>query len=233
MQAHVLIALLLLGTVLAVPNFYDGRDEWKACLTSVYDQNTCISSLAHAIAGTISDRYCIKHNNNKPYLSPQDLVCTFKPGTCAGTLDVAAAFNYATLTGLRNRECLPYAGNETTEACPEKCTTSIADTRIKCGAMVTLSTAADIKNAIMNKGPVVCAFPETIDYQDYYEGVYYVAHTKKRYSSPSGVKLIGWGIENGLEYWIAENSLSDDFGENGYARIKTSICTVAYTCDPE
>lgn len=34
------------------------------------------------------------------------------------------------------------------------------------------------------------------------------------------VKIIGWGSENGVNYWIAANSWGNAWGENGYFKIK-------------
>lgn len=34
------------------------------------------------------------------------------------------------------------------------------------------------------------------------------------------VKIIGWGEENNVPYWLVANSWNSDWGENGYFRIK-------------
>jgi len=37
-------------------------------------------------------------------------------------------------------------------------------------------------------------------------------------------KLIGWGYEEGMEYWTVANSWGGDWGEKGYFRMKMGEC---------
>jgi len=52
------------------------------------------------------------------------------------------------------------------------------------------------------------------------------------------VKLIGWGVENGVDYWLMVNSWGYEWGQNGLFKIKrgTNECLVdqyATAGDPE
>ena len=37
------------------------------------------------------------------------------------------------------------------------------------------------------------------------------------------VKIIGWGEQNGIKYWIIENSWGSSWGENGFAKVKIGL----------
>lgn len=37
------------------------------------------------------------------------------------------------------------------------------------------------------------------------------------------MKIIGWGVENGVRYWLCVNSWNEDWGENGLFRILRGV----------
>jgi cathepsin B len=46
------------------------------------------------------------------------------------------------------------------------------------------------------------------------------------------IELLGWGNENGIDYWIAKNSWGSGWGMNGYFRIKRGVdmCEIEDNC---
>ena len=69
----------------------------------------------------------------------------------------------------------------------------------------------------MAHGPITSTLFLFEDFLTYKSGVYtYVS------GEPIGghsIKIIGWGVEDGLPYWLVVNSWNEDWGENGYVKI--------------
>ncbi|EYC19977.1 hypothetical protein Y032_0023g811 [Ancylostoma ceylanicum] len=81
---------------------------------------------------------------------------------------------------------------------------------------------AEIRREIMTYGPVVASMQAYGDL-DYYTGGIY-KHTAGRPRGAHAVKIIGWGTENGTDYWIVANTWNTNWGEdNGFFRILRGI----------
>ncbi|KAE9418661.1 hypothetical protein Angca_010244, partial [Angiostrongylus cantonensis] len=78
-----------------------------------------------------------------------------------------------------------------------------------------------IQKEIMKNGPVQAAFSVFEDFSHYKSGIY--VHTAGQQDGGHAVKLIGWGVEGGIKYWLVANSWSVDWGENGYFRILRGV----------
>ncbi|XP_037574727.2 cathepsin B, partial [Dermacentor silvarum] len=75
-----------------------------------------------------------------------------------------------------------------------------------------------IKTEIYKNGPVEALFTVYADFLSYKSGVY------QRHSEESvgghAIRIIGWGTENGVPYWLATNSWNEDWGDKGYFKIR-------------
>jgi len=56
------------------------------------------------------------------------------------------------------------------------------------------------------------------DFMTYKSGIY--VYTSGEPLGGHAVKMIGYGRENGIDYWICANSWGPNWGDNGYFKIK-------------
>jgi cathepsin B len=81
-----------------------------------------------------------------------------------------------------------------------------------------------IKLDIMKYGPVSAAFEVYEDFLAYTGGIYH--HVTGQAVGGHAVKLIGWGEENGVKYWLLLNSWNPSWGENGAFRMRINECGI-------
>ena len=84
-----------------------------------------------------------------------------------------------------------------------------------------LSIMADvesIKMEIMTNGPVETGFTVYEDFMYYNGGIY--EHSWGSMEGGHAVKILGWGVEGGVNFWIVANSWGPSWGESGFFRIK-------------
>merc|ERR1712048_792758 len=86
------------------------------------------------------------------------------------------------------------------------------------GSTVTASGEKGIQQAIMAGGPMEVAFSVYADFENYAGGIYH--HVQGMPVGGHAVKVVGWGVENGVKYWKIANSWNPHWGEKGYFRIK-------------
>ncbi|EYB96022.1 hypothetical protein Y032_0154g2994 [Ancylostoma ceylanicum] len=74
-----------------------------------------------------------------------------------------------------------------------------------------------IRQEIFVNGPVVAIFHVYDDFLEYKKGIY--VHKWGSDRGAHAVKIIGWGEEDNLKYWLISNSLNTDWGEDGFFRM--------------
>lgn len=69
----------------------------------------------------------------------------------------------------------------------------------------------NIKDELMNHGSVTAAFTVYEDFLTYKSGVY--QHITGDSLGGHAIKIIGWGTEDGVEYWLCVNSWNETWGD--------------------
>jgi cathepsin B len=75
------------------------------------------------------------------------------------------------------------------------------------------------------------AFTVYSDFMNYKSGIY--VHTSGYQEGGHAVKILGWGTQSGLNYWICANSWGTSWGEAGFFRIAVGQCGIdsaIYAC---
>ena len=75
-----------------------------------------------------------------------------------------------------------------------------------------------IKADIQKYGTVTAAFTVYEDFLTYKSGVY--THQSGSALGGHAIKTIGWGVEDGVDYWLCVNSWNETWGDNGTFKIK-------------
>ena len=71
-----------------------------------------------------------------------------------------------------------------------------------------------IKHELLTHGPVEADFEVYADFPTYKSGVY--QHVSGALLGGHAVKLMGWGEEKGVPYWLCANSWNTDWGDHGF-----------------
>lgn len=83
------------------------------------------------------------------------------------------------------------------------------------------TTVEGMQTAIMTTGPLAVAFTVYEDFPTYKSGVYH--HVSGSALGGHAVEMVGWGVENGVDYWLIKNSWNNMWGDGGFFKIKRGV----------
>ncbi|KAF7268187.1 hypothetical protein GWI33_018649 [Rhynchophorus ferrugineus] len=208
----------------AIPTSFDWRS--KGVLNAVKDQGNCGSCWAFASVAVVESAYAIK-TGNLLSLSEQQLVDCARGGSyisegCDGGI-YEDALDYVTKNGIDSESAYPYKGRDQT------CRPSgNPAARVSSWTDIAPNSENDIANLVATVGPIgVSLYAEPIQFYD--SGIFTGYCSDSIYLVDHAVAAIGYGTENGINYWIIRNSWGDDWGEEGHFRIQRGAnkCAIA------
>ena len=205
-----------------IPDYYDARDQFPKCVPVIKNQGECGSSPAFAGAGALAFRFCMATGEYVELSTQDQVACKF--GHCR-LGDLKQSWNYYEEEGLVSEKCFPFVSGNMTEF-PDCLNTNKTcavegEKFIKYKAIADSSTAFEtadvIKKEILENGPIqagMLLFESLL----HYESGIYVARSGVPIAWHA-LTLLGWGEEDGVQYWIGQNSWGEEWGEKGYIRI--------------
>ncbi|GAA0141450.1 cysteine protease [Lithospermum erythrorhizon] len=160
-------------------------------------------------------------------LSEQELVdcdTSYNQGCNGGLMDYAFQFIIKN-GGIDTEEDYPYKGKD------GKCDV----TRRTNGKVVTIDSYEDVpvnnekalQKAVASQPVSVAIEAGGRDFQLYESGVFTGSCGT---ALDHGVNVVGYGTENGMDYWIVRNSWGASWGEEGYLRMQRNIKTKTGLC---
>ncbi|KAF7279592.1 cathepsin L-like proteinase [Rhynchophorus ferrugineus] len=191
--------------------------DWRSnAVTPVKNQGNCGSCWAFSLTGSTEGAYALKYGNVVA-LSEQQLVdCTtdLNFGCDGGYLE--DNFPYISKKGLQSESSYPYEGVD------GKCRYDESNVVTRVDDYVAIYEDEEaLQNAVGTVGPVSIAI--NADFIQFYDsGIFHMAICYI-FGLNHGVLAVGYGSENGEDYWIIKNSWGADWGENGYIRFKRGV----------
>ena len=128
-------------------------------------------------------------------------------------------WNYLNSNGITTEECLPYQGFG--KKCNSNCYSSNGKfNKYYAGETKFLEGEIEIKKEILKNGAVSSMMYIYGDYYNYKSGIYVHNSNYKNWIGFHSIAILGWGVKDGVKYWLIQDSYGESKGENGFIKIK-------------
>lgn len=195
--------------------------DWydQGAVTPVKDQQQCGSCWAFSTTGAMEGAWKLA-TGNLVSLSEQQLIACDTAGSdsgCSGG-DMDTAFTFIESHGLCAEDSYPYENKN--GDCVDSCSPVVPSTAMKGFKDVPVNDEQALMEAVSQQPVSVAIEADQVNFQSYDSGIL----TKECGSGiDHGVLLVGYGTEDGIDYWRIKNSWGSSWGENGFVRLERGV----------
>ncbi|KAF2074007.1 hypothetical protein CYY_004683 [Polysphondylium violaceum] len=232
-----------------LPTSWDWRNvSGRSYVTITRNQHLpqyCGACWSFATTSALSDRIKMVQEFPEVNLAPQVLLNCLSGSSCDGG-DPTSAYEYIFAKGIPDETCAPYEAIDlecTPENICKNCAFDLDNPEAKCVAQPTYNTYFVEEHGLVNgsdammaeiyaRGPIACGMEVTSAFEAYTGGIFSDS-TGATGQINHEISVIGWGSENGVDYWTVRNSWGTYFGELGFFRIQRglNLLSIESDCD--
>jgi cathepsin F len=196
----------------SLPTSWDWREH--GAVGKVKDQGQCGSCWAFSTVGNLEGLYAIKNKTQKSFSEQQLVDCDKIDSGCNGGL-MENAYKYIQQAG-----GLELEADYKYTARGQSCKFDKKKSAVNVTGFETVGTDEErIKSYLQSTGPLAVAL--NAEPLQFYSGG--IIDMDESECDPSaldhGVTLVGYGTEDGKDFWIVRNSWGAGWGEQGYFRM--------------
>mmetsp|Transcript_11176 Transcript_11176/g.12808 ORF Transcript_11176/g.12808 Transcript_11176/m.12808 type:complete len:476 (+) Transcript_11176:355-1782(+) len=195
-------------------------------VTNVKNQGACGSCWSFASTGALEGAYFIKYNKLVSFSEQELVACDPVDQGCNGGF-MDNAFEFVEKNGgLCSEEDYPYtAGSGIKGFCKRRCTPVPDSAPVK---FTDVDHSESSLESAVAKQPVAIAIEADQTAFQFYNGGVLTQNCGTKLDH--GVLLVGYGTEDGQDYWLVKNSWGPTWGDHGYIKLARGLSQEGGEC---